>query len=308
MQTLVPNFPSSVTYSNAIGVYDENSAASEDHLIFYALPSVHPDIEIRLLAPDHPAYRKPGCCGIFATRDISDENTYIGSYAGIARCLTYTQFDRYICNGFDDEVEYDAYRFGNETRLVNDCTGIADCENVKLAVEELLEGAPEGICHLLIKTTRAIKAGDELVLDYGKAYWSSIENNERDPFYKPNFYAMLEVGDVVKMRNKDNVHAIITDTSQFTMGDPGRQSFEVLVGGERERRVVAPCEITKMCMLKGLADKDVRVGVSVSVDGRRSAIIMCKMSAQRKCEVVFEETSERTIECAIVDWSRIKLT
>lgn len=107
------------------------------------------------------------------TRTHLSCGTLVGYYA----CHVYRSqkeedpYSQFIMSPDDGtQVVYDAKDIGNEMRFLNDYRGIAKQNNVCMGEREIIY---KWVTARPILTTREILAGEELLLDYGEAYWTA---------------------------------------------------------------------------------------------------------------------------------------
>lgn len=111
--------------------------------------------------------------GVRTTAPLSS-GTCVGYYA----CHVYkTQKEEDPSSQFvmspDDgtEVVYDAKNIGNEMRFINDYRGNSMQNNVCMGDREIIY---KWVTARPIVTTKDIRAGEELLLDYGESYWNAL--------------------------------------------------------------------------------------------------------------------------------------
>jgi hypothetical protein len=147
-------------------------------------PSLHHLLELRPLRRDHPAF--PGL-GVFAARHIR-AGTTLGPYSGLlrTRASTHMSRSRFIAaltasTDIDAEVPVVCLfaslmsarlqLAGNELRFINDFRNTGSCANCGYDRIRI-----DGKLSLVIKTSRAVTAGAELLVDYGEEYWVECED------------------------------------------------------------------------------------------------------------------------------------
>lgn len=103
--------------------------------------------------------------GLFASSDIESE-ALIGEYTGVAMPAEQAQ-RTHSSYKFGAETKgislVDAKRFGNYTRFINHSEKNANCTPAYVPVD--------GIMHIVLVATRKISAGEQILFDYGAAYW-----------------------------------------------------------------------------------------------------------------------------------------
>lgn len=115
----------------------------------------------RIENEDHP------CCGrygAFARHDLSAD-TVLMAYAGKLRARKASK-SLYIASINETELDVDAETCGNESRYLNHFEGIALQPNVALRTQEHLCG----MRWVAVVLLTAVRAGEELLIDYGKSY------------------------------------------------------------------------------------------------------------------------------------------
>ncbi|GAC75820.1 hypothetical protein PANT_18d00084 [Moesziomyces antarcticus T-34] len=149
----------------------------------------------------HPA---AGSHGLFAGQDI-EADTFVRAYLGVLHTKRdadfYSTYDLSLCHDhrlldkspnsdaaaladaveaikLDDEDEnptalyVDSRYWGNESRFVNDYRGIADRPNVEFrSFIQLDTSDGQAKFQMGLFTTRPLRKGQELVVNYGKSYW-----------------------------------------------------------------------------------------------------------------------------------------
>lgn len=115
--------------------------------------------------------------GVYATKPLRKGHVF-GQYAGklvkassLRRCLD-LQND-YIMD-ISDNYCIDASEYGNETRFMNDYRGFASHSNAEYSVKT--EGVP--YVTIDVVASRDIKAGEQILLDYGSEYWRSCKKRK----------------------------------------------------------------------------------------------------------------------------------
>lgn len=112
--------------------------------------------------------------GLFA-RCAIPSGTWIGDFTGLVKPQRAVDSSRYLLEVFSDPAlgvrfDVDAQLFGNETRFINDFTGLADEPNVQFTV---YRHAWTGELAVACLTLDSIKCGAELLADYGLAFWNA---------------------------------------------------------------------------------------------------------------------------------------
>lgn len=110
--------------------------------------------------------------GLFAYKDLSP-NTYIGEYTGV---ITKYRHSKHDTNGYcfeysiggEKKTPYtiDAKYKGNLTRFINHSSN-PNLKQIPVFYDQMM--------HIVFKTNRAIKKGEELTYNYGYSYWKKRE-------------------------------------------------------------------------------------------------------------------------------------
>ena len=118
----------------------------------------------------HPAY---GQHGLFAARKIYPRTLivdYIGEVHSDERPTSDYDVSLYRFAGNGVSIGVDASSMGNEARFVNDYRGIRSKPNAEFAEQRTTGGDLRiGIWSL----TEGIRKGDEIVVSYGKGWWTA---------------------------------------------------------------------------------------------------------------------------------------
>lgn len=128
---------------------------------------VHPNIALALLKKPHPL---AGERGVFATARIEKE-VILGEFVGeISLTDAPKDLSKYACclKLGDQFLVIDPKTIANELAFVNDYRGLGKKPNV--GVTWIPHG---GSFHFGFKTICPIRAGQELLIDYGDAYWAN---------------------------------------------------------------------------------------------------------------------------------------
>ncbi|GAA5816995.1 hypothetical protein MFLAVUS_010530 [Mucor flavus] len=127
------------------------------------------NIKIRKLTDkNHPCC---GAYGLFAAQTLQPRQLII-DYLGVVEYKDgYEATSDYVFN-FGTDLSVDAGRCGNEARFCNDFRGCGPEPNVCFMnyMDEKTKHIKVG---LFVKGNRKIKKGDELLISYGKAFWSN---------------------------------------------------------------------------------------------------------------------------------------
>lgn len=170
------NWPAHVQYLTAPRFH---SSLSRDALSFLKggrsndipLPSAPPSLgNVRpILDTSHPAH---GQHGLFATKKIPPQTLiveYIGEVHSDERPTSDYDISLYRFSG-GESVGVDATAMGNEARFVNDYRGIRPKPNAQF-VDRWTAG---GDLRMSIwSLTVGIRKGDEIVVSYGKSWWTA---------------------------------------------------------------------------------------------------------------------------------------
>ncbi|CAK0877134.1 unnamed protein product [Prorocentrum cordatum] len=109
--------------------------------------------------------------GLFASLPIP-ANTFLGEYTGVVRKVLPVGDDisySYALPMIDPELVIDAKKFGNLCRLINH----SDTE----WNSELISVEHEGLVHVVCRTVRDIKPGEQILIHYGSKYWEANSRN-----------------------------------------------------------------------------------------------------------------------------------
>ena len=108
--------------------------------------------------------------GVFATQDLS-EGYFVGIYTGVVRhrgpfyrCLNDYSFSYPAVKFGYGRFSIDAGIKGNETRYINHSYN-PNCEAVSALHDDIF--------YIIIRTTRKILVGEQLLYSYGEGYWSN---------------------------------------------------------------------------------------------------------------------------------------
>jgi len=121
-------------------------------------------VEVRDLPPNHVLH---GQQGLFALRKF-EQFDVVGEYTGMISGPD-VKFGHYLAcledKDQDDSLGINAETFGNEMRFINSFRNIAFSANVTMRTAYI-----STYPHLLLVATQTIEPGDEILLDYGRAY------------------------------------------------------------------------------------------------------------------------------------------
>lgn len=110
--------------------------------------------------------------GLFA-RCAIPAGTWIGDFAGLVKTQRPGDSSRYLLEIWRDpdvpdmRLDVDAQLYGNETRFINDYSGIADEPNVSF---EVYRQPRTGELAVAVISKAAISCGAEVLADYGEKY------------------------------------------------------------------------------------------------------------------------------------------
>ena len=121
-------------------------------------------VEVRDLPEGHKLH---GEQGLFATRKFKQYDV-LGEYTGLI--VGHHSFGHYVASledvkDHESSLGIDAATCGNEMRFINSFIGLAFTPNVTLRTAYV-----DTLPHILIVCIADIEVGDEILLDYGKAY------------------------------------------------------------------------------------------------------------------------------------------
>ncbi|RMZ76660.1 hypothetical protein DV738_g4788, partial [Chaetothyriales sp. CBS 135597] len=145
----------------------------------------YPNIHITPITdPNHPAYKQ---CGLFTTRAHAP-GTFICLYLGLVHDTTtldnnskedddkaqsvsavsqHSHSDYDLSLDRDLGLAIDAATMGNEARFINDYRGVADRPNA-----EFRDRKERGV-GVFVKRAAKNKAGEEILVSYGRGFWSA---------------------------------------------------------------------------------------------------------------------------------------
>ena len=156
-------------------------------------PTPLPNVVIRPLPRSHPAFlpaltnvgagtreRDHGesARGLFARCDIP-ASTYVGDFAGLVKMQQPSDPSKFLlelhrepgaADGAAEAFDIDAQHFGNEMRFINDYQLVAAAPNVCFV---LCRKPLTGELAVAVITARKICSGEELLVDYGRKFWST---------------------------------------------------------------------------------------------------------------------------------------
>jgi hypothetical protein len=141
------------------------------------------NLEIFPVPPEHPAH--PGM-GVRALCDI-EEGTPVAYYTGVCRPGHFAPDNPYVfqVQGAPAELDLviDGLTMGNATRYINDPRGMPSGALPNLEAEDgSYSSGPQTVYAVLLRATRYITKGDELLFDYEQhekgSYW---EEHEEEP-------------------------------------------------------------------------------------------------------------------------------
>lgn len=123
----------------------------------------------RILGPKHPAV---GQFGLFSSKKIPPRS-HILDYIGEVHCddRPESNYDLSLYRNSDGlNVGVDASRMGNEARFINDYRGVAARPNAVFEEHRTLAGE---LCMAVWSGSEEIKKGQEILVSYGKGFWSA---------------------------------------------------------------------------------------------------------------------------------------
>lgn len=130
----------------------------------------------------HPAY---GQKGLFASHTLKPDTFicfYLGFVHGAAETDPASNFDLSLDRGL--QISVDATQMGNEARFINDYRGIREGPNAEFRdCLAAVDGKPERRIGVFVlsagkkggKRARGIGKAEEIVVSYGKGFWSHRE-------------------------------------------------------------------------------------------------------------------------------------
>ena len=134
---------------------------------------VHPSIVLGLLKKPHPLASERG---VFARAGI-EKGVILGEFVGeLSLTDSPKGLSKYACSlklG-DQFLIIDPERVANELAFVNDYRGLGEAPNV--GVTWIPHG---GSFHFGFKTISSVSAGEELLVDYGDAYWDATSPSQK---------------------------------------------------------------------------------------------------------------------------------
>src|SRR5882762_6229375 len=132
-------------------------------------------VQIRSISDaSHPVV---GQYGLFAARKIQP-NTHIIDYVGELHCDDRdSDYDLSLYRSQDGaNVGIDASTMGNEARFINDYRGIRERPNAIFVDGRSLKGE---LRMSIGSAGQTIKKGDEILVSYGKGWWSARQESNR---------------------------------------------------------------------------------------------------------------------------------
>lgn len=136
---------------------------------------LHPALSLFKVPSDHPAYDEGNGVGVRTSVDIA-EDTLLGVYTGVWG-PEIPAIDNIYALGVGKHGKVDGYSAGNLLRCINDAHGIKGKKcNVAFISTPIVPNPkyPFIYTYPVVALTN-IKAGEELFISYGKAYWESLE-------------------------------------------------------------------------------------------------------------------------------------
>ncbi|MCC6746919.1 MAG: SET domain-containing protein-lysine N-methyltransferase [Deltaproteobacteria bacterium] len=104
--------------------------------------------------------------GLFAARDLA-VGDLIGAYAGELDWGQNRQDRAYVLGGTHEREVIDARHKGNETRFVNHSSAHPNAKMGAIPVD--------GLVQPFLFVSRPVKAGEQLLFDYGQGYWDALD-------------------------------------------------------------------------------------------------------------------------------------
>jgi len=180
---LPDNWPSSVTYTpfllwetTQVALLRLRSTANRPlaTVRIQKLPSSHP---AAMACPEDAEAAR----GLFARCNIPTD-TWIGDYTGVVKPQVANDGSRYLLEVFHDplvglRLDVDSQLYGNETRFINDDRGLGLAANVSFCP---YRRPTTGELAVGVVSTGAIKAGEELLANYGTNFWGEEKSPEKN--------------------------------------------------------------------------------------------------------------------------------
>lgn len=172
---LPKNWPTDVAYRSSLVYSDleDIERNQEDTTI--------PGIQIEPIQDvSHPCF---GELAVFATKDFAKEHTF-GPYAGDVIPVqalndSHGRGKYHMKFGVDDEFMVDAENVGNELRFVNDFRDVPGVSAPN--VQFIMRREPmTGTLMIVLIAIKEVLKGNELLCDYGKAYWEHKQHSCND--------------------------------------------------------------------------------------------------------------------------------
>nr|GAT49714.1 predicted protein [Mycena chlorophos] len=176
-----PNWPSTLHYLSQYR-FDKSVDTSTRNFIINGTPdpnyarSKQVKVLIQKITQDnHPA---KGQFGLFASRKIPPRQRIL-DYIGEVHCdeRPHSDYDLNLHRWPDKAVGVDACKAGNEARFINDYRGIADRPN---ATFEDVRTTTGELRVAIFSGKVAIRAGEELLVSYGKQWWAARFTGEAE--------------------------------------------------------------------------------------------------------------------------------
>eukprot|EP01119_Soliformovum_irregulare_P022556 TRINITY_DN7753_c0_g1_i2.p1 TRINITY_DN7753_c0_g1~~TRINITY_DN7753_c0_g1_i2.p1 ORF type:complete len:392 (+),score=71.86 TRINITY_DN7753_c0_g1_i2:48-1178(+) len=131
---------------------------------------MNPNVELkRIKSLTHPCYQE---LGVFAKRDLM-AGEIVGYYTGVIIPHQEDYNPSLYIFELNDHYDIDAQDAGNEMRFMNDYRNIAERPNTEVQAPADVRSAK-----CTVTTLTKIKEGQELLVDYGEAYWRSMQGNQ----------------------------------------------------------------------------------------------------------------------------------
>lgn len=104
--------------------------------------------------------------GLFAKESIC-QNEFVGEYVGIVQRSSLTNTgpaSTYTANyAMDNSTEVNAFEYGNIIRFMNHSSTSPNCAFRKVVIGDMV--------HIIAVTRRSVAKDEQLLVDYGSAYW-----------------------------------------------------------------------------------------------------------------------------------------
>ena len=134
---------------------------------------------MRVTEEGHPAL---GEHGLFAARRLAYGARALDYVGAVSTAEGEDRSSDYVCEfGADGELALDALRVGNEARFINDFRNTGRRPNVEFRLRRSARAAEmrQGV---YVCAKEGVRAGDELLISYGKPFWRARVDGSLEDF------------------------------------------------------------------------------------------------------------------------------